>query len=41
MALEGIKENRFSGLREKVKALSESNTSSSIKKAAEETLEDL
>ncbi len=41
MTLKGIKENRFSGLREKVKALSESNTSSSIKKAAEETLEKL
>ncbi|WP_319415047.1 HEAT repeat domain-containing protein [Marispirochaeta aestuarii] len=41
MALKGIGENRFSGLRDKVQTLSESNTSSSIKKAAEEALEKL
>ena len=41
MALKGIGDNGFSRLHEKVKAISESNTSSSIKKAAEETLENL
>ncbi|WP_319561271.1 HEAT repeat domain-containing protein [Marispirochaeta sp.] len=41
MALNGIKENRFSGLKEKVRNLSEGRTSASIKKAASETLEEL
>lgn len=41
MALQGIKENHFSNLIEKVRNLSDGKTSASIKKAASETLEEL